>query len=35
MAVWGAVVIGNIDYLIRPYFFELIGMYREEYLSAA
>jgi predicted PurR-regulated permease PerM len=73
MVLWGAVVVGNIDYLIRPmvsqrwghihplvtlvgalvgvpyfgllglligplalsYFFELIGMYREEYLSAA
>jgi predicted PurR-regulated permease PerM len=72
LALWGAVVVGNIDYVIRPmvvrrwahihplvtlvgalagvrffgllgllvgplalsYFFELIKMYREEYLSA-
>lgn len=73
MVVWGAVVVGNVDYLIRPmvsrrwghihpivtllgalagvpyfgllgllvgplalsYFFELINMYREEYLNTA
>jgi predicted PurR-regulated permease PerM len=73
MVLWGAIVVGNVDYLIRPmvsqrwghihplvtlvgalvgvpyfgllglligplalsYFFELIGMYRDEYLSAA
>ncbi len=73
VVLWGAIVVGNIDYLIRPmvsqrwghihplvtlvgalvgvpyfgllglligplalsYFFELIGMYRDEYLSAA
>ncbi len=73
LAVWGALVVGNVDYVIRPmvakrwahihplvtlvgaligvphfgllglligplalsYFFELIAMYREEYLSAA
>ena len=72
LALWGLVVVGNVDYVIRPmvarrfahihplvtlvgalvgvpyfgilgllvgplavsYFFELIGMYREEYLSA-
>ena len=73
LALWGAVVVGNVDYVIRPmvsrrwahihplitlvgaligvpyfgllglligplalsYFFELITMYREEYLIAA
>ncbi len=73
LAIWGLVVVGNVDYVIRPmvarrwghihplvtligalvgvpyfgllglligplavsYFFELINMYREEYLGAA